>query len=178
MEYNDFIGMNTGAADYKFLSTLSPYRNLTNMIQASKAWQQNVPNFAYFKLNGMSIRCARVCAEGTQTVPDIGIPPLYIAYFPTGFSSANGSATVMAMDNNVRVDGYITGVQSKYYAFTSDMNQGGTSIRTGEWSNVNDINSLYGELDLGTPNVVFATGNHITFEIRVTIYAQFCDSYY
>jgi len=154
------------------------YSNLASQIAACSQWATIAANWSLFRINGISIRAARVFNDnigsmGTATLPS---PPLYINYFPSVVSTAYSGASILSTESAFRVDPYVTGVQKKYITIPKNFSNLTNGIGLGTWNPVISIANLQGQLSVGgvltsgTP-----TGTYPSFELVIVYYVSVCN---
>lgn len=180
LEYNDYIGYGNAApsASPVFAGTSLNYRNLTNIIQNAVTWGDIInDNYQFYKINGIAVRVGKVFQESTtELFTNAGIPPIYIAYYPVDTSIDQGT-NPLGSDSNLRIDPYVMGIQSKYWAMPKNFTNLGNGNGLGTWNNVGTINSLLGQISIAAPtNGQTAARAQLLFEIRFTVYIQVCNT--
>jgi hypothetical protein len=177
METANIYPSTTSGNCYAFVSGYS-YSNLATHIATCTQWPTIAANWSLFRLNGISIRVARIFndnvgAMGTATLPS---PPLYVNYFPSVISTAYSGDTISSIESSLRVDPYVTGIQKKYINIPKNFSNLTNGIGLGTWNPVISIANLQGQLSIGgellsgTPTVTYPS-----FEMIVIYYVSVCN---
>jgi len=154
------------------------YANLSTQIAACTQWATIAANWSLFRLNGISIKVARVFNEnigamGSTTLPS---PPLYVNYFPSVSSTSYSGEIVMSTESALRVDPYVSGFQKKYISIPKNFSNLTNGIGLGTWNPVISIANLQGQLSIGgelysgTPTTTYPS-----FEMIITYYVSVCN---
>lgn len=162
---------------YAFLGGTN-YANLSSQIAGCTQWATIAANWSLFRLNGISIKVARVFNEnigamGTATLPS---PPLYVNYYPSVSTTAYSGEIIMSVESSLRVDPYVSGFQKKYISIPKNFSNLTNGIGLGTWNPVISISNLQGQLSVGgelaygTPTTTYPS-----FEMRVIYYVSVCN---
>jgi len=154
------------------------YLNLHSEISNSSQWSTISANWSLFRINGISIRVARVFNDnigsmGTATLPS---PPLYINYFPSVSSTSYSGVQILSTESVFRVDPYVTGIQKKYISIPKNFSNLTNGIGLGTWNPVISIANMTGQLSIGgvlpsgTPTVTYPA-----FELNCVYYVSVCN---
>jgi len=154
------------------------FANLGAQIAGCTQWATIAANWSLFRLNGISLKIARVFNDnvgsmGSSTLPS---PPLYVNYYPSVSSTSYSGEIIMSTESALRVDPYITGPQKKYISIPKNFSNLTNGIGLGTWNPVISIANLQGQLSVGgelpsgTPTTTYPS-----FEMVVVYYVSVCN---
>jgi len=159
-------------------STGNSYFNLNDEIANAPQWATIAANWSLFRINGISLRVARVFNDnigsmGSATLPS---PPLYINYFPSVNTTHYSGVQVLSTESVFRVDPYVTGIQKKFISIPKNFSNLTNGIGLGTWNPVISIANMGGQLSIGG---VLPSGSPTTtypsFEFNCIYYVSVCN---
>lgn len=152
--------------------------NLNDEIANASQWATIAANWSLFRINGISLRVARVFNDnigsmGSATLPS---PPLYINYFPSVNTTHYSGLQVLSTESVFRVDPYVTGIQKKYISIPKNFSNLTNGIGLGTWNPVISIANMGGQLSVGgvltsgSPTITYPA-----FEFNCIYYVSVCN---